>query len=139
MVLAHQFLGQLEPKLYEAIAANTAIKFAGGVSAKDARALAPDLRTDASFIEKQQRLSFAAFIKGQHKQAVSLAIEPGQMEARQRMSEADRHQIQEKIRECYAVHYTTLFEAPSELDQQEEQAQPEHPSDEIDDGEPMKW
>ena len=32
MVLAHQFLGQLEPRLHEAIAANTSIKFAGGVS-----------------------------------------------------------------------------------------------------------
>jgi hypothetical protein len=39
MVLSHQFLGQLEPKLQEAFAANTTIKFAGGVSAKDARSL----------------------------------------------------------------------------------------------------
>ena len=77
MTLAHQYLGQLEPKLHEAIAANTAIKFAGGVSAKDARALAGELRTDAAFIEGQARLSFAAFIRGQHERAVSVAVQPG--------------------------------------------------------------
>jgi hypothetical protein len=43
MVLAHQYLGQLEPKLQDAFAANTSVKFAGGVSNKDARALAPML------------------------------------------------------------------------------------------------
>ena len=139
MVLAHQFLGQLDTKLYEAIAANTAIKFAGGVSAKDARALAPDLRTDAGFIEKQQRLSFAAFIKGQHERAVSLAIEPGQMEARERMSDADRNQVLEHMRERYAVHYTELFEDTPKPEPADEKVKPEQPPDELDDGAPMKW
>jgi hypothetical protein len=41
MVLAHQYLGQLDTKLQDAFAANTAIKFAGGVSNKDARAWRP--------------------------------------------------------------------------------------------------
>nr|WP_306263974.1 type IV secretory system conjugative DNA transfer family protein [Pararhizobium sp. IMCC3301] len=76
VILSHQFLGQLDTKLHEAIAANTAIKFAGGVSAKDARALAGDLRTDAGFIESQSKLHFAAFIKGQTERAVSLHIIP---------------------------------------------------------------
>ncbi|MCH8333191.1 hypothetical protein IIC65_04600, partial [Candidatus Sumerlaeota bacterium] len=34
MVLAHQYIGQLDPKLQEAFSANTSIKFAGGVSAR---------------------------------------------------------------------------------------------------------
>ena len=72
MILAHQFLGQLEPRLHDAIAANTAIKFAGGVSAKDARALSNDLRTDAGFIESQEKFHFAGFIKGQTQRAVGI-------------------------------------------------------------------
>lgn len=111
MVLAHQYLGQLDAKLHEAISANTSIKFAGGVSAKDARALANDLRTDPSFIESQNKLSFAAFIKGQTDKAVSLSIRPGQMETRERMDEDDRQVIIDDIRERYAVHYTELDEA----------------------------
>ncbi len=139
MILAHQFLGQLDTKLYEAIAANTAIKFAGGVSAKDARTLAPDLRSDAGFIERQQRLSFAAFIKGQHERAVSLAIEPGQMEARERMSDTERNQVREQMRERYAVHYTELFDDASKPEPADEIVKPEQPPDGEDDGAPMKW
>ena len=37
MILAHQFLGQMDNKLQEAVFTNTSIRFAGGVSSKDAR------------------------------------------------------------------------------------------------------
>jgi hypothetical protein len=45
VLFAHQHLDQLTPSLRAAVAANTSIKIAGGVSDKDARALAPDMRT----------------------------------------------------------------------------------------------
>jgi hypothetical protein len=136
MVLAHQFLGQLDSKLHEAIAANTSIKFAGGVSAKDARALASDLRTDAAFIENQNKLSFAAFVKGQTQRAVSLSIEPGQMESLDRMSEEDQGSVRDQMRREYAVHYTQL-----QQDQDgDADGSPEPEQQEVDDdGEPMKW
>ena len=133
MVLAHQFLGQLDGKLHEAIAANTAIKFAGGVSAKDARALANDLRTDAAFIEKQSRLSFAAFIKGQTERAVTLAIEPGQLEQMCRMSDGERDAQRETMRQCYAVHYS---EISADTDPKNSCSGEQ---DEPDDGEPQVW
>ncbi len=135
MILAHQFLGQLEPRLQDAISANTAIKFAGGVSAKDARALSNDLRTDASFLSAQSKLSFAAFIKGQTKQAVSVSIEPGQMEEQPRMTPLERSALQEVMRERYAVHYTQLTEKPQE--EEEQDAPSEKPPE--DDGSPMPW
>ena len=131
MVLAHQFLGQLDGKLHEAIAANTAIKFAGGVSAKDARALANDLRTDANFIERQSKLSFAAFIKGETERAISLQVQPGQLEARPRMTEDEHRNVLDRIRERYAVHYseTRANATPEE--------QPPPPAE--DDGSPQPW
>ena len=43
LIAAHQFLGQLDLKLQEAMSANTSIKFAGGVSAQDARTLSSEL------------------------------------------------------------------------------------------------
>lgn len=132
MVLSHQYLGQLDPKLHEAIAANTAIKFAGGVSAKDARALAGDMRTDAEMIESQERLSFAASIKGVTSQAVSIRIEAGRMEREPRMNTAERRQLREVMRVRYAIHHT------------EARARTERPavtkdSREPDTGEPMTW
>ena len=45
LVLAHQNLAQLNPRLRAVIMGNTTIKLAGGVSDSDARALAPDMRT----------------------------------------------------------------------------------------------
>ena len=131
VVLAHQFLGQLDGKLHEAIAANTAIKFAGGVSAKDARALSNDLSTDPSFIEKQSKLSFAAFIKGETESAVSVSVEAGQLEQRPRMNEAEREDMLSRMRERYAVHYTEL--------NHETRSGADTPTIEEDDGTPDPW
>lgn len=130
MVLSHQYLGQLDPKLHEAIAANTAIKFAGGVSAKDARALAGDLRANAEMIEGQDRLSFAAHIKGVTKNAVSVKVTAGRMEKEPRMTAADRNQLRESMRARYAVHHTEARRAATPA----ENAPPEP-----DTGEPMRW
>ena len=108
MVLAHQYLGQLEPKLQEAVAANTAIKFAGGVSARDARTLAPMLYADPTLIESQPKGSFAAHIRGVTPQALPLRFPFGYLEGKERMSGTERQILQEQMRKRYAVHYTEL-------------------------------
>jgi hypothetical protein len=108
MVLAHQYLGQLDPKLQEAFAANTAIKFAGGVSAKDARSLAPMLYCSPEFIEAQPKGSFAVHVRGQTKAAVPLSFSFGYLEDLPRMSKAERTALQRVMRDRYAVHYSQL-------------------------------
>jgi hypothetical protein len=119
MVLAHQYLGQLEPKLQEAFAANTSIKFAGGVSAKDARSLAPMLYTDASLIERQPKGSFAAYARGVSSGAVPLSFPLGFLEAKERMEGTDSDALKTKMRDRYAVHYSKLADE-GEADQPEE-------------------
>ena len=131
MVLAHQYLGQLEPKLQEAFAANTSIKFAGGVSAKDARALAPMLYCSPELIEVQPKGSFAAHVRGQTKSAVPLAFPFGHMEAMPRMDNAERTMLRQTMRDRYAVHYSELEKAegaaePSPLEESE-QSRPDEP------------
>lgn len=108
MVLAHQYLGQLEPKLQEAFSANTSIKFAGGVSAKDARSLALMLYTDPGLIERQPKGSFAAYARGVSSGAVPLSFPLGWLEAKDRMSVEEQAELKAKMRACYAVHYTNL-------------------------------
>jgi len=76
LVLAHQYLDQASGTLKASLAANTGIKFASGLSASDARAMAPEMRTSADFILDQPRLQFAAHIKNVTPQAVSIPIEP---------------------------------------------------------------
>ena len=136
MVLSHQYLGQLDPKLHEAIAANTAIKFAGGVSARDARALSGDLRADADMIEKQERLSFAAYIKGVTRRAVSVAVPAGRMEAKPRMTGEERTRLRESMRARYAVHYSQARPPPPETDDEPNNGVTASPPDT---GEPMPW
>ena len=106
MVLSHQFLGQLEPKLQEAFAANTAIKFAGGVSAKDARSLAPMLYCQPELIEAQPKASFAAHVRGQTKSAVPLRFPLGFMETLPKMDKAEQQALRQRMRDLYAVHYS---------------------------------
>lgn len=140
MILAHQFLGQLDGKLHEAIAANTAIKFAGGVSAKDARALSSELRTDPGFIEEQNRLSFAAFVRGVTKRAASIAITPGEMEKKPRMSGDEREAQRTAMRKIYAVHYSEIgqsVEDTQETASEDKGGPPDEPKP--DSGEPMPW
>ena len=131
MVLAHQYLGQLEPKLQEAVAANTAIKFAGGVSAKDARTLAPMLYCEPGLIERQPKGSFAAYIRGLTPSALPLRFPFGYLEAKPQMGAADRQALQARMRERYAVHYTALREVqepePEEEPATESQPEPDGP------------
>lgn len=108
MVLAHQYLGQLDPKLQEAFASNTSIKFAGGVSNKDARALAPMMACEPAFIEAQGKGSFAAYVRGVTKEAVPLRFPFGRMENMPRMTRDERRNLQSAMRAKYAVHYSEL-------------------------------
>lgn len=111
MVLAHQYLGQLDPKLQEAFGANTAIKFAGGVSNKDVRALAPMLGCTPEFIESQPKGSFAASVRGLTTTALPLRFELGTMEKLSRMGKSERNALQQEMRRRYAVHYLEASQA----------------------------
>ena len=87
IVLAHQYLEQAKPGLRASLSANTAIKFAAGVSAADARTLAKDMRTTPEFIMDQPRLTFAAHIRNVTPQAVSIPVYPGQLEKEEQLSD----------------------------------------------------
>ncbi len=108
MVLAHQFLGQLDPKLAEAISANTSIKFAGGLSFKDARTMSAQLRCDAQMIEQLPKGTFAASVRGSTKTAVPLSFPFGHLESLPRMNAAERRILQDIMRERHSVHYADL-------------------------------
>ena len=87
-VFAHQFLDQATSSLRASLAANTSIKFAGGVSNSDARAVASDMRTTADFILSQPRLTFAAHIRNVTPNAVCIPVPVGTLEAEPRMDAA---------------------------------------------------
>ncbi|MEJ8574154.1 helicase HerA domain-containing protein [Microbaculum marinum] len=141
MILAHQYLGQLGPTLQDAFAANTSIKFAGGVSNKDARALAPMLASDPATIEAEPKGAFACSVRGLTKGAVSLAFPFGYVEVMEKMSRQESDLLKDRMRERYAVHYTEA-RPPEEREEVEDGVEKEDsdpPTDPEDDGQPMRW
>lgn len=78
LTLAHQNLDQLPPALRATVMSSTSIKLAGGISAKDARALADEMRVDPEFLQtvhKRRGLTeFACFVRNQTPRAISISI-----------------------------------------------------------------
>jgi hypothetical protein len=99
LLMAHQYFGQMTPELRASVASNTSIKFAGGLSAADARAAALDMRTTPEFILAQEPLSFACYLRGVTPKAVSLKVAYGLLEDHARMSEAAYRALRQRNRE----------------------------------------
>ncbi len=102
MVLAHQYLGQLASGLQEAFEANTSIKLAGGVSARDARALAGQMGADPDLIARQPKGSFATYIRGLTERAVPMSFPFFTLEHLPKTMKEERDAIRSYSRERYA-------------------------------------
>jgi hypothetical protein len=102
---AHQALDQLSPRLRAAFNSNTSFKCVGGVSAKDARALADELHTSSDFIEsmkrRKDRTEFAAWLKHQTPQAIRLTVPLGHLERQPTLTEEQFDQLIDRNRARY--------------------------------------
>jgi hypothetical protein len=121
LILAHQYLSQISQGVLESLAANTSIKFVGGVSDRDAHAIARELRCAPAFVQQQPTGSWAAYVKNFTPSAISLKIPFGTMEALDRMEQAERLAVQEHMRSRYAA-----LPAPSQAGPQESGPVPPH-------------
>lgn len=102
VVLAHQHMAQLSPGLRAAVAANTSIKLAGGVSDHDARMLAPDMRSSPDFIasmtKRPRATEFACYVRNLTPQAIRIEVPFGALEAAPRMSDAEHAELRQRNR-----------------------------------------
>lgn len=110
MVVSHQYVTQLSQKTLDSLYANTSIKFAGGVSDKDAYALARNMRCEPAFIAEQPRGSFASFIRNTTKNAITLKFPL--MSPLKKMSQDQYAAVLSANRSKYAVHYSQVSAAP---------------------------
>ncbi len=89
VIMAHQHLGQLPRGLPASLMTNTSIKLAGGISDRDARIMAPEMRTVPDFLtamsKERNQTSFAAFVRNVTPQALKLTIPFGIAENLPRM------------------------------------------------------
>lgn len=105
LTLAHQTLDQLSAHLRSAMLSNTSMKCAGGVSAKDARTLAEELRTTPAFIEGMKRRGprseFAVWVKQLTGQAIRLSVPLGFLERQPTLDDEEYEMLVAANRERY--------------------------------------
>lgn len=93
LIFSHQNLDQLSPALRASVLASTSIKFAGGLSSKDASTLSGEFRTDAEFLLAQKKrgnhTEFACSVKNFTAKAISVNIPLGFVEAEPMLDEDD--------------------------------------------------
>jgi len=129
-VFAHQFLDQASGSLRASLAANTTIKFVSGVSANDARAMAPEMRTTADFILDQPRYHFAAHIRNVTPQAVTIPITP--VAGHRQLSPAEFEELMARNRERVSIAPPVRGpEGHRSFVMREEAQSPRHPDEDI--------
>jgi hypothetical protein len=123
ITLAHQHLDQLTASARAGILANTSIKLAGGISAKDAAALAPEFRTRPDTLlafKKDQEVSrFAMFARNYTETAMSMEVPLGYAERCERLGGGEYAALLEHSRDVYGYDPLTLvseLEAIPEID-----------------------
>ena len=111
ILFAHQSMHQLGGKLQHAIASNTTIKMAGGISTADARVLAPDMHTTFDFItgmqKKRSSTEWACYVRNKTMSAVRLDIKFGALESAPQMTDAEHAAMIERNRERYSAQLVT--------------------------------
>lgn len=133
LVFSHQNLDQLTPALRASVLTSTSIKFAGGLSSKDANTLSGEFRTDAEFLLAQKKRSnhteFACWVKNFTAKALSISIPLGYVEAEPMLDEDDYALLLRANRETYSVvaeipHIEAPTVTPRRTTEKVEAAQP---------------
>ena len=139
MTLAHQFLDQLSPSLRASVMANPAIRFAGGVSHRDANALDADMRTTSDFLMGMRKgataTEFACYVRNVTPAAAKLTVPLGVVERERAMSEEDFATVLDLSRNLVAEPLTPSA-SPATPFAPEPSAEPQAP---IDPSTPSAW
>lgn len=106
VTMAHQFLDQLTSGLRASVMANPTIRFAGGVSRKDANALDADMRTTGDFLmamrKRADATEFACYVRNVTSAAVKLDIPLGRVEREPVMTDEQYLAVLERSRALVA-------------------------------------
>lgn len=133
MVMAHQYLGQLGSGLQEAFEANTSIKLAGGVSARDARTLSGQMSADPAMIQGQPKGTFATYVRGLTDRAVPMSFPFFVLERSPQRTKEEIAAIRQQCREAYAEPWSRAVSHDEPVKNETAEPPPE-----IDTGDPLQ-
>jgi hypothetical protein len=107
LILAHQNLDQLGLGLRSSVLASTTIKFAGGVSAKDAAVLDSEFRCTPEFLlsqkKRQRHTEFACHVKNFTAKALSVSVPLGFVESLPTLDDSGQAALLRANRERYSA------------------------------------
>ena len=110
VTLAHQYLDQLDTSGRSSVMANTSIKAAGGMNAKDAKALASEMRVTSDYLLSMKKndwgSDFAFWVKHDLPNAIKINIPFGHMEQLARMDDYSFAEILSANRKRYCWKYS---------------------------------
>ena len=102
VILAHQYLGQIELPVLRALNANTSIKMAARLEGADRSAMARDMNTVPDFIRDQKIGSFATFVRGETPSAISMHFPLNALSRFERMTAEERAIVRKRNRDAYS-------------------------------------
>lgn len=116
LVFAHQNLDQLGASLRASVLSSTSIKFAGGVSARDAGVLDSELRCDSEFLMSQRKsrdyAEFACHVRNYTERALSVRVPLGYVESLPTLDDSDQMALLEENRRRYSAPPELPADAP---------------------------
>lgn len=106
LIFAHQNMDQLSANLRSSVLASTTIKFAGGLSAKDAGILDSEFRTHTDFLlgmkKGKNHTEFACYVKNYTNKALAISIPLGFVEDKPKITAFQYEELLERNRELYS-------------------------------------
>ena len=109
MTFAHQNLDQLAAELRSSVMASTSIKLVGGISAKDARVLADEMRCEDSVLlgakKRRNHTEFACHVRNFTTQAVKIAVPLGFVESQPTLGRDEYQVLLDANRDLYATRF----------------------------------
>jgi hypothetical protein len=108
MIVAHQYLSQLSQRTLDSLYANTSTKFVGGVSDKDAYALARNMATEPAFVMQQSKGTFTTYVRNYTKKAVALKFPLSDLPRWPSMTPKEQAGVRAALRAQYAVPLTEV-------------------------------
>lgn len=128
MVLAHQNLDQLSTSLRASIFASTSIKYAGGVSSRDATVFASEMRSEREFLESMRKhdrtTTFACHVRNVTPRALAVSVPLGVVEREPTMAASDWQAVQGANRAAYCI---SLDDVPAAQFRPPRKAEPRKP------------
>lgn len=110
LVFSHQNLDQLSPALRASILASTSIKFAGGLSSKDAHTLGTEFRASADMLlgqkKREKHTEFACYVKNYTEHALSVSIPLGHVEGEPALDDEEHFLLLSQNWQRYGVEPT---------------------------------